>query len=982
MNHSTKNELFEKYKSKSFSRMSGLNLNGLRPSSYSIHFIVNTLIILLLLLAKIVLSQTSSVVSKNSNYFASLSFDGKKRDTIEVTKQDKSKTKVLSYNTNTINIYHVPSEKWIQSLVLKSKRKNPVDEMRFSYDGGSFLVRMEKSYTIFDVKTGMIVKEIKEADIVAFANNDDIFVVYTPGNLTLFDSKTGKFIRSYKIASYLFHDIEFDFNDRYIICKAGESKIVIYEVLTSRIFKRFYGREIRFNPNGDKASVMGIMGGRLSVTTYNLPFFKKSSFVSFDKLLKNKQRFEYLTSPYRIIEDQSSLSPSGDYTVLSIENRKVKSLIVVDNETGFNNEIRANENESVYPYFWDRSNALIINTSPLSGVIYNPQAARLVIEMNYKMENTGSNKVSSISPNRDLVFSSNRKYIIQPHYSNDKTVLKLRSTVLGQEPSVVSGWDYLNISENSKYVFVQNSQMKPGYILTYDIDADMKNNTELVVHNFSDTLSPVSIEDFIVDDGNAPEGYDYKLIKEFRHISSVPENELVKLYLKTVEIQDSTTGLQVHLMDREGNYYFGASEPEWKHIWCSLILKSYISGEIAQVKNFVVEEYKSNDQIPNAIALVLDHSGSMGETRAMALQYGAEIFIKQKREKDAIALIKYDDKIGVEVPLTANVNRLVADLKKEGLKGYGSSTALLDAVGKGVSILKNAKGYGRKAVVILTDGMENASFMNKGQVIKNANGEDINVYTVGFGDYVSENYLKAIASYTEGSFYQIYKTQDFRWIFDDIYKKMRNYYNIKFKTSQKGEYTTLLSICYDKQRRDSIYTTFSNVPINYNLIDDMTDAEFVPSINPPKTITYEVEDFKAYSDSIIKDIVPKKEYEKRIIIDFGNINFPNIQFEYDQTLIIAGTEKGIEEVSAFMKKYPEIRIQINGHTDNLGDEKKNQELSEARAKKVKELLTKLGTNSSRVHAAGYGESMPIFDNNSDEGRAKNRRVEFEIILPK
>jgi OOP family OmpA-OmpF porin len=82
----------------------------------------------------------------------------------------------------------------------------------------------------------------------------------------------------------------------------------------------------------------------------------------------------------------------------------------------------------------------------------------------------------------------------------------------------------------------------------------------------------------------------------------------------------------------------------------------------------------------------------------------------------------------------------------------------------------------------------------------------------------------------------------------------------------------------------------------------------------------------------------------------------------------------IRKVSKFMKQYPTIKVRIEGFTDNVGAPADNQKLSERRAEAVKEQLIKDGVNPDRLSAIGFGQSNPVADNASEEGRAKNRRV--------
>jgi OOP family OmpA-OmpF porin len=74
---------------------------------------------------------------------------------------------------------------------------------------------------------------------------------------------------------------------------------------------------------------------------------------------------------------------------------------------------------------------------------------------------------------------------------------------------------------------------------------------------------------------------------------------------------------------------------------------------------------------------------------------------------------------------------------------------------------------------------------------------------------------------------------------------------------------------------------------------------------------------------------------------------------------------------------PELKIEVQGHTDNVGGDDYNQKLSDSRANAVVEWLRAQGIAADRLTPHGYGLKMPIADNGSDEGRAKNRRVEIK-----
>lgn len=87
----------------------------------------------------------------------------------------------------------------------------------------------------------------------------------------------------------------------------------------------------------------------------------------------------------------------------------------------------------------------------------------------------------------------------------------------------------------------------------------------------------------------------------------------------------------------------------------------------------------------------------------------------------------------------------------------------------------------------------------------------------------------------------------------------------------------------------------------------------------------------------------------------------------------------LEEVARIMREKPELKLKITGHTDNVGGDDANMKLSMRRAEAIKEYLGKRGVAGDRIMTEGKGESQPIDTNDSDLGRARNRRIEFQVI---
>jgi OOP family OmpA-OmpF porin len=102
--------------------------------------------------------------------------------------------------------------------------------------------------------------------------------------------------------------------------------------------------------------------------------------------------------------------------------------------------------------------------------------------------------------------------------------------------------------------------------------------------------------------------------------------------------------------------------------------------------------------------------------------------------------------------------------------------------------------------------------------------------------------------------------------------------------------------------------------------------------------------------------------------------FDRLNFETDSAVIRADSRDQLGNVAAILKAYPAAQVKIGGYTDNSGNPAANMQLSQARAEAIRDALDRLGVEPSRVQAEGYGDQHPIADNNTAEGRAKNRRV--------
>lgn len=125
----------------------------------------------------------------------------------------------------------------------------------------------------------------------------------------------------------------------------------------------------------------------------------------------------------------------------------------------------------------------------------------------------------------------------------------------------------------------------------------------------------------------------------------------------------------------------------------------------------------------------------------------------------------------------------------------------------------------------------------------------------------------------------------------------------------------------------------------------------------------------------IKAPVQLSAEEQKILQDV----FENLEFTTGKWVIKASSFPSLNKLATLLITKPAYSLKISGHTDDVGSEKSNQTLSVNRANAVKTYLVKRGVSKNKIEARGYGESQPIAENTTEEGRQRNRRVEFNVF---
>ena len=170
---------------------------------------------------------------------------------------------------------------------------------------------------------------------------------------------------------------------------------------------------------------------------------------------------------------------------------------------------------------------------------------------------------------------------------------------------------------------------------------------------------------------------------------------------------------------------------------------------------------------------------------------------------------------------------------------------------------------------------------------------------------------------------------------------------------------------------------------------DSVSGQFMAAVNLKQKddilITVKKEEH-AFSSKVVtvKDLTfeaPMKEIKMELNEAVAGKPFVinNIFYNTNSAELTKESKVVLKAFASYLKDNPEIKIEILGHTDNVGNPKANEALSSNRAFSVKSTLEEMGIAGSRINAKGFGASKPVADNSTDEGRAKNRRTEFMIL---
>ncbi|KXK56633.1 MAG: peptidoglycan-associated outer membrane protein [Chlorobi bacterium OLB5] len=173
-----------------------------------------------------------------------------------------------------------------------------------------------------------------------------------------------------------------------------------------------------------------------------------------------------------------------------------------------------------------------------------------------------------------------------------------------------------------------------------------------------------------------------------------------------------------------------------------------------------------------------------------------------------------------------------------------------------------------------------------------------------------------------------------------------------------------------------------------SLTSDPETGKYIITLPNGTNYSYFAERSGYYSVSNNIDLSSQNEFSELIVDIVLNsvqslqntaIVLNNIYFDFDKFDLMEASFTELNRVVKFLNDNPGVKIEISAHTDSKGSDDYNLSLSQKRAESVVNYLVQQGVDPSRLTARGYGESLPVADNATDEGAAKNRRVEMKVL---
>jgi outer membrane protein OmpA-like peptidoglycan-associated protein len=956
-------------------------------------------VFLLLLLFSSVSGQERFAFSKNGHFMAHV-----------IQKGRHGVTGDFEYG---LKVYGVRQQAIVMDKSFYHQRSEMID-FQVSPSGRLITLAFADRVFVINVINRKIIAETNPESAFCFPHYANIFLVKTGDLLYVRDGQSGKLIQKKKIAGWepiggskitngltggilakgrvkseildgtkIFSSPQDDF---FVV--EFEDAIEIFDFSRLKLKKRFdnvYSWSL--NTDLNILNVAMEFAGGITVQRFGFPSLRKITKGKLSRVFGdliearsiNPRLGDSKKGKLEIRRESLSLSPNGGYLMFLADYAEQKEselyIYSIDKDEIVGNytfEGKDIENDAA---FWIREHLICIPSDKMVSLVFNVEDSRFEEDIKFEFDfSTADWKKGKWRQVLERVITQDQFFSALPN-GNEEFVLRKNQN--GEE-FLIKDFYFVGFSHDSKWGFVRNKENTMFFFSLKEVP-----HQKLQEFRTDFNFAP---EDEIKKDAEIPHGFSYKPLKNIIPFEQHDGADSLELILKTV-VSGNNHGTEVQIIDKEGNYYRGASKTELKSRWCLVEVEK--DGQIKETNNFSITEVSTFDSVPMAVTVLLDFSGSMGWNRSELLTEGAINLVKAKGSKDVVSVYKYDDKIIEEILLEKKLATILASIWTSSFGEFGGATALLDALNAGIVASKKSSEKMRSIVILMTDGMENASFSSKNEVIGNAVRNGVSVYTIGFGDKVDNEFLKSIAYSTGGGHYNIFSRFDFSWVLKDVFARSQNYYSIKLGKGEEQSKIRTLKLCPDRGVPDSLVIEYDPTPGDLQVIAKMEEGLLV---NPLKrsnksTRTGRRSQVDYYSlNNRVKDRIGRtdtegEKEEDKMAKEFSEIILPQFNFHHDKLVTLSGTEARIQNLIAFMKKYPSAKIVVEGNTDNSGTYDYNMVLSEQRAERVKDMIVEKGADEERMMTMGYGETKPVASNATPKGMEENRRVVFRLWKP-
>ncbi len=893
---------------------------------------------------------------------------------------------------HTIKIYSSKHNCTMQTIQLFSRTEETIVDINISTNGALLVIKTDQIQRIYNVRNGDLIMASELGKEIALSNQSSTFIVRGEKYLIEYNVYAQE-VFQYKTPKRLSVKDFFYFpSDEGFAIISNRKQYYIFGRNKPNFMRKAFGNSHVIDPYNKQCHIFNLLGSNGTVLTVNYTAIRKQRMLTTTKLFKqyvkeeSKDKDKKISAP-RLIKGYTKLSSNGSYIAYAVQTGDHEKMALIHhlNSNKIIHTLEFEGNKDYPELTWMNDSLLAIRKSPLSYDIMHVPSGRIQNQLNYTFKfPEGDKGIGDKKLAKQIQISNNMRYA----YVSSKKSTFFSLGAIRQLRSYSEKTKPLFFDASSSHILVEKDGQL-GLIKTADIEMDLGND-EIRFYPLNDSCG-FKPED-VLGDAEPPIAYDYPKFERIKHISEVSDTTELKMVLQTLSNKDTITEVEFQIMDKYGNYYTGAADKEHRHLWCNLV-RQYAKENPEQLTDFTVAEMTDDTPMKLAISVVLDYSGSMGMGRIIALEDGLKTFFESKAETDGVSIVKYDYTVDAQGPLSTEVAMLKSNLDKKSYDEYGGATALLDGTRLGIEQVQHETEFDERIVIVITDGNENSSFSSKNGVIAQAIEQGVKVYTIGFGDFISESYLKGIAYNTNGGYYRIYRSNELRWIYQDIYQKVKHYYKIRYVSPEYGKYKTLVKLCPETAKSTSLSVSYDNTPVDLSKIDlsgeDGFEIPFENISSSKKEVSQlenvkNIEDFTQINFADIKTIHRRSPNTNQEMIskerqEFDTLSLPKFEFVFDKTIITNDPAEEIAMVLDFMKKYPHVSLEIVGHTDNEGGEDYNLKLSKDRAEKVRKLLISRGANEARLLSIGMGATDPLVSNDTEEGRQTNRRVVFVLV---